>query len=365
MLRRFFRRTQKILEARDLKDKLVGTTGLFLTLFFALITAMILLLLFSRNPGASIFNFFFGPFMNLYNLGNMLNMATSLILGSLGILLAFRASVFNLGGEGQLYAGALAAAAIALALPASGGFSGILLSLLGASALGALLSGISGYLKMKWEVNELISSYLISAALILICDHLITGPMQDPQSSLLTTRTIAQGYWLPKLLNPSHLNLGILVALAGVVIVAIFLFRTRAGYELRMCGYNRDFARYGGIHTGLYLVLPMVMSGGFHGLAGGIALLGTHHRVIQGFSAGIGWSGIAVALIAREHPAAVIPAALFYAYLQAGARAAMIHSGVSLELVSVVQAVIFYLVTAQGLFAFLTRRGKFLRRRQS
>lgn len=362
MLRLFSRRLQKLFEARDIVDKLVGITGLFITLGIALIGALILLLIFSDNRGEALRYFFLGPFLNVYSFGNMLNAAAPLMLAGLGIGLAFRASVFNLGGEGQTYAGAVAAVWICLSLPKAPGIAGILPALFGAAVLGAGIAGISGMLRAKWEVNELISSYLLSSGLVLVCDYLIGGPLRDPASSLQASESIARQFWLPPLLSPSHLNIGVLLALACLVGGYLFLFRSRWGYELRMCGYNREFSRYGGIHTFLYIAMPMAVSGGFHGLAGSLVALGTHHRSIVGFTTGLGWNAIAVALIAREHPLALLPAALFYAYLEAGAKAATIHTSVSLELVNLLQAVIFYLITAQGLFAFLRKRRIFLRR---
>lgn len=146
-------------------------------------------------------------------------------------------------------------------------------------------------------------------------------------------------------------------------LTALFMSNTRWGYELRLCGSNPHFARYGGINVGFYLILPMVLSGALHGLAGGAAVLGIYHRAVKGFSVGMGWNSIAVALIARRKPLAVVPAALFYAYLDAGARAATLLAGVNYEIIQLIQAVIFYLVTAQSVADFIisrsaTRRGR-------
>jgi len=362
MLRVFVRRRHKLFEARDIVDKLVGAAGLSVTLAAALLAAVVLLLISSDDPGDALSQFFLGPFANAYGFGNMLSSAVPLMLIGLGIALTFRASAFNLGGEGQVYAAGVLTAWLCLRLPGLGGLSGVLIAVTASAAFGAATAGLSGLLKVKWEVNELISSYLLSAALVLVCDYVVSGPLRDPGSSLQATAFVDARFRLPGLMAPSQLNVGLFPALVCLAAGAFYLFRTRSGYELRMCGYNPNFARYGGIHTGFYVVMPMAASGGLNGVAGALAALGTHHRAIQGFTAGLGWNGIAVALIAREHPAAVLPAALFYAYLEAGAKAAMIHSSVSLELVNVVQALIFYLITAQALLAFLERRG-FLSRR--
>lgn len=147
----------------------------------------------------------------------------------------------------------------------------------------------------------------------------------------------------------------VFILLLGVV-AYFYLFRTHQGYEMRICGLNAEFARYGGINVDRYTLLPMLWSGGFHGLAGAVSILGTHHMCLKGFSGGMGWNGIAVALIARNHPLAVIPAALFFAYIEAGAKSAMINSDVTLEISSVVQSVVFFLITSQAIYNFIKYR---------
>jgi simple sugar transport system permease protein len=317
----------------------------------------IALLIVSEDPSGSLTAVFLGPFKNIYNFGNMLSTAAPLMLTGLGIVIAFRTSLFNLGGEGQVYSGALIATVVCLTFPNALSFPGILLSLAAATALGSLIAGISGLFYVKWRTNELLSSFLISSVLILLVDYLITGPFDDPCNNLPSTETIPSRFWLTRLLPPSHLNAAVIVAILGCVLVYVLLFRTRLGYEMRICGENREFARYGGIRAGIVLTISMIVSGGFHGMAGAVVVLGTHHACIQGFSFGLGWNGIAVALIGRNHPAGVVLAALLYAYLDAGAKAAVIHSNVSLEIAALVQAIIFYLITAQGLISWIPREG--------
>ncbi len=328
-----------------------------LTVFLALSAGVIALLIVSKDSGEAIRAVVLGPFQNLYNFGNMLNAAVPLTMTGLGIVIAFRTSLFNLGGEGQVYAGGLIATAVCLSLPEASGFGGTLLSLASAAVLGSLIAGVSGALYVRWRTNELLSSFLISAALILVVDFLITGPLDDPGSNLLSTETIPSRFWLARLLPPSHLNATVLLVILGCIFMYVLLFHTRLGYEMRICGNNREFARYGGVRVGFVLMASMALSGGFHGLAGAAAVLGTHHACIQGFSFGLGWNGIAVALIGRNHPAGVVAAALLYAYLEAGAKAAVIHTQVSPEIATLIQAIIFYLITAQGLISWIPREG--------
>ena len=157
-----------------------------------------------------------------------------------------------------------------------------------------------------------------------------------------------------KIFMPSKLNISVVIAVMTSAGIFFFMYHTHWGYEMRMCGMNREFSRYGGINVSAYLVGPMVLSGALHGLSGGVSILGTHHMALKEFSFGFGWNGIAVALIAKNHPLGVLPSAVFFAYLDAGAKAAMIHSDVTFEIAAIIQSVIFYLVTAKGLYSFIS-----------
>ena len=340
-------------------DRTASLAGLGITLAAAFAVMLLMIFLMSSTPAETLYYFFAGPFINSYYLGNMLNAAVPLMLTGLGISFAFRASMFNLGGEGQVYAGGLAATAVCLALPGASSLPGILLSVLAACAVGAVIAGLSGFFKMKWNTDELISSFLISNAVIYIVDNFITGVLDDPENNLLTTRKIAEQFWLPRIFPPSSLNISIFLVLMLAVLAYFYLFKTHQGYEMRMCGLNKEFARYGGIRIGTYIVLPMMISGALHGLAGAVSVLGTSHQCFKGFSGGMGWNGIAVALIARNNPLAVIPAALFFSYIEAGAESAMINADITIEIAQIVQSVIFFLVTAQAVVNYI----KFGRRR--
>ena len=339
-------------------DWFVTASALLITLGAAFAVMLVMIFIMSETPGETIYYFFAGPLTNRYYLGNMFNSAIPLILTGLGIAFAFRSSMFNLGGEGQVYAGGLAATAVALALPAAGAFFGITISLLAAVVTGAVIAGLSGFFKMKWRTDELISSFLISNALIYIVDNFITGPLDDPENNLLVTSKIAEQYWFKKIFLPSNLDISIFFIAIIAVLAFYYLFKTHQGYEMRMCGLNPEFARYGGINVGKYMILPMLWSGAFHGLAGAVAVFGTSHACYKGFSGGMGWNGIAVALIARNNPIAVIPAALFFAYLEAGAKSAMINADVTIEIASIVQSVVFFLITAQAIYNFVKFRRK-------
>jgi len=343
-------------DRRRIANLLSNTTGLALTVGISFAIVILLILVLSKEPGKAIYYFFVGPFTKAYYFGNLLNQAIALMFTGLGIAVAFKSSTFNLGGEGQAYSGALVATVICLALPGLPGVVGGAAAILGAVLIGAFLAGLSGFFRMRWGTDQLISSFLISAAVILIVNYLITGPLDDPKNSMLTTARIAEQYQFLLIYKPSKLDVSIFFAVAAAIATYFIMQRTHWGYEMRMCGINREFSRYAGIDVAKYLMVPMAISGGFHGLAGAVSVMGTHYRCLKGVTAGLGWNGIAVALIAKNNPIAVIPAALFFAYLDAGAKAAMLHADVTFELAKIAQAVIFFLVTAQALYRFFDGR---------
>jgi simple sugar transport system permease protein len=287
----------------------------------------------------------------------MLNASIPFIFGALGIIMAMKTGNLNLGGEGLVYLGAFVTNITALAL-SQFNFIGAIIAVLVGTAASGILSAFSGFCKAKWNTPEIITTFLLSCAVIPIINYFVTGPFLDPETSLISTKKIAESMRLPFILRPSVLSTGIFIALVFVFIVNFFLFKTKMGYEFRIAGNNEMFARYGGVNTKLNTVIAMAMSGALYGLAGSIAVLGTHYAVIKEFSAGLGWSGLTVALIAGFSPAAVIPCAVFLAWTETGARLAMQNTGLTYEVSYIIQAVIFFLSTSIVVKNFIDRKRK-------
>jgi len=312
---------------------------------FGILFLFFLIFLLSDEPVKTVYFYFTGPFMNIFTFGNMFNAAIPLILGALGIITAMKAGNLNLGGEGQVYLGAFVTVISAMALSHFNAIGSVIAVIFGCLCTG-LVSGFSGFCKAKWNTNELITTFLLSCAVIPIINYFVTGPFQDPQSSLITTKKIAENMRLPLILKPSSLSIGLIIAVIFAVLIHYFFKKTKMGYEFKMTGYNELFARYGGINTKLNIVLAMFISGFLYGLAGSLLVLGTHYAVLKEFSAGMGWAGLTTALIAGFSPIAVIPSALFLAWINTGARIAMQNTGLTLEVAYIVQAVIFLLSTS-------------------
>jgi len=334
-------------------NPLSSGVGTLVALGLALGLAVVLLAVLGPNPVGALRAFFWGPVSSGLAWGNLLNQALLLTLTGLAASLAFGAGSFNLGGEGQTYTGGLAALATALVLPALLGPVGTLVALVAGITAGVLLGALSGWLKVRFNADEMITTFLLSASAVPLVDAVMTGPgIGAATSMLIQSRPAPEAFWLPGLLAPSNFHVGVLVALPMVVLFGLLVNHTPWGYRLRLMGRNRDFARYAGISTGLYALVPMGLSGGLHGLAGALGVLGTQHALVQGFSAGWGWNGIAVALIARTNPWAVLPAAFLLAFLDQASRTVVLQGQFPFQLSALFQAAILFFITARVLPRF-------------
>jgi len=315
-------------------------------LFLAVIILISVLILISKNPGNSLYYFFTGPLISLRKASQFLEAAALLILTGGAVSIAFQSGSVNLGGEGQTYSGALTAAFFAITISALPAWLGVPLTLVAAALTGAAVGAVSGALKRFFSTNEFISTYLVSIILIILIDYLLAGPFRDPKSYLISSPSIPSHLQIGPLFSIPILPAVLLPAVLSALLLYFLLYRTTWGYELRLTGLNPVFAEYGGINIKAYMLYPLTVSGAIHGFAGGFTVLATYGACVQGGTAGLGWNGLAVALIARTNPLFVIPSALLFAYLEQGLDSAMLFSDVSFELSFLVQATVLFLITS-------------------
>lgn len=321
---------------------------------FALSVIVALLALSSESPQRTLVAFFAKPLSSWWYAGNLLNVAGLLILAGTGSAFALRAGAFNLGGEAQLYASALVAAVILAptggpAGLAAEGFPRIAFALASAVATGALIAFIPGVLKASLRVSELITSFLLSAAVTPVLDWLISGPLRDPEQNLLATRAIDPAFRIPPIAAPALFNASFFVAVGIAVCGALFLGKTSPGYRIRISGTAPEFARYSGFSVKGATIAGMTVSGALHGLAGFFAVAGTWYMCHSGLTSGMGWGALACALMARANPLAVIPAAILYSWVETATDAASLSARFSFDSSALVQAVIFLVISVQTL----------------
>jgi simple sugar transport system permease protein len=321
----------------------------------ALIIGAIVLVLLEKSPLEAYQVLITGAFTNKNGMADTLVKTIPLLLVGLGIVIAFRANVINIGAEGQLIVGALLTTYLALELgEALPGYVVMLIGLVAGSLIGALWAAVPGLLKARLGVNEILSTIMMNQIAIQVGFFLLRGPMIDPAeleagTNIPHSARLARSVDLPRftdiaqwlgftetandleltgfraelyglLVEPTRLHIGLLIAVLMAIVVYIFLWRTTIGYRIRAVGLNPNASRYAGMNVSHTIVLSMSLSGALAGLAGAVEILGLHHRMFEplAVSAGYGFSGIVVALFGKLHPLGAIPSSILFGALLVG-----------------------------------------------
>jgi simple sugar transport system permease protein len=324
-----------------------------IAVLLAFIVTSIPILLSGKSPLVAYWSLIDGALGSLDHIAFALNKSTPYILIAVGIALCFRAGIINIGGEGQVAFGGLATSWVALNATLNATvppFLVTILALAGGVAAGAAWAGLAAAIRLARGVHEVLSTLLLNFIGVLVVSAALNGAMGEPGAGFPQSPLFDDRICLPKLFNGSDLHVGLVIALIVAVIAQVLLWRTRFGFRLRLLGGSRSAADYAGVSFAAGVMAVMLLSGGLAGLAGGIEVLGVHYRLIEGFSQGFGFTAVAVALLAASDPLAVVPAALFFGFLQAGALAMQREVGVPSSLVFVIQGLsIVFALCAMGL----------------
>jgi len=295
-----------------------------LALAAALTVGAVMLLILKVNPIEAYAALFGGALGTSSGLMQSAVKATPLLLVGLGIVIAFRANVINIGAEGQIIAGSLMSTWFAVTFRDWPGAVLLPAVLVLGFAAGALWGFVPGLLKARLGVNEILSTVMMNAIALQLMNYLLGGPMIDPAeveagTFIAQSARLPEQVWLPRLVPQTLLHAGIVIALLLAGAVYVFLWRTTPGYRIRAVGLNPDAARYAGIPVPFYQALSLTLAGGFAGLAGVVEVLGVHHRLLEGITGGYGFTGIVAALFGKLHPLGAIPASYFFGSLLVGA----------------------------------------------
>lgn len=326
--------------ARSVRQPL---TAVVLTLLIGFVIVVFV----SDQPLLAYRELLLGNFSSAQTAGNLLTRTVPILLIALGIVFAFRGGVFNVGGEGQLYAGAVSSAVVGLALPQLPGPLLIALSLAAGILAGGLWAWLPGIMKVRFNIDEVVTTLMFNFIALLLTGYLVAGPLRDPVAYGATSRMIPAQAFLPDIPGIPGLNVGFLIAIVLVPVSWLLLFRTVWGANLRTAGTNERFAETVGIKAKRNIVVAMSLSGAFAGLAGAIYVFGTGHRFEQNFSPGLGLIGLTVALLARTHPIGVVFAAIFYAMMINGAALMQIETSVPRSLVGILTGVLVLIMTVE------------------
>jgi ABC-type uncharacterized transport system permease subunit len=278
------------------------------------------------------------------------------IFAGLAVALGFRGGLFNIGAEGQLFAGGLASVYVGYSISGLPWYIHLPLALLAGIVAGAIWGAIPGFLKARTGAHEVINTIMMNYVAFRLTDYLLQGgPMTRPDG-LPITPEIKPSSYLPALFpRPMRLHVGFFLALAVAALVYWFLWKTTHGFEIRMVGANPSAARYAGVRITRMTVLTMALSGALAGLAGANQVLGLDHKLVRAFSTGYGFDSIALALLGNSHPVGVVLSSLLFGFLRGGAARMQSVAGVPVELIRIVQGMVIIFVAAPEIIHGLYR----------
>ncbi len=325
----------------------------------ALLVGTIMLIVLDVNPIVAYGALLNGAFGNSNAIAETLVKATPLLLVGLGICIAYRGNVINIGGEGQMIVGSILATWVGLHFTGLPGWLMILIAMLVGAVAGAIWAGIPGILKAYFNVNEILSTVMMNAIAVQLLNFVLTGPMIDPvqsknASQIPQTARLEEAYRLPRLV-PTRLHLGALFAVILAVLVYFLLWRTTLGYRIRAVGQSKTASRYAGIKVKRYIILALMLSGAFAGLAGVIQVYGVNFRMItdgstSGFTGGAGYNGIVAALFGSLNPLLTIPASVLFGSLLVGANAMQRVTQVPSALITALNGLVVVFVVSSDIW---------------
>ncbi|HNW87329.1 MAG TPA: ABC transporter permease [Candidatus Limiplasma sp.] len=344
---------QSVRTLLSLKPKQKLTAQYLFSLLIAVTLAFLvgagIMLLCGYDPVACYAALFKGALGKPRAFGNTLAKTVTLCLTGLSMSLAAKAGIFNVGGEGQLYLGGLAAAVVGARMNGSPAWLIVICSLLAAMAAGGAYAWLPGVLKVKLKVNEVVTTILLNSAAIYFCSYMANGPLQTAERGIESgTDAIASAAWFTPLVRLSNLTTGVFYAAVITLLVWYVMSRSTVGFEMKMTGTNERFARYGGIRADSLALWGMVLSGMICGIVGLLEVFGLHHRFITTISSEFYFDGMLVAMIMRYQPLGVILMSFFFAILNIGSSAMELSAGISSEVMLIVQSVIIFFMAAEG-----------------
>jgi simple sugar transport system permease protein len=328
-----------------------------IAIFIALLVGAIVLLASGFSPIQAYGSLIIGAFGNINGIGQTLSQATPIVFTALAFLFAFKAGLFNIGAEGQLLIGALSAAVVGISLNGLPSIIHISLALLAGAFFGALWALIPALLKTELGANEVITTMMLTYVATYFTRYLVNDVFKEP-GWVSQTPQIAASAELPRILPPTQLSASLIIGIILVALTFYILKRTVLGYEIRAIGLNPLAAQSGGINVKKGLIIALAVSGALAGLGGAGEILGVHRRYIDGFSPGYGWDGLAVALIGGLDPIGALLASLLFGILRSGGMTMNRVTGVPIDIITILQALIILFVAAPVVIKLIYKRGK-------
>ena len=291
-----------------------------------------------------------------YPITESLVAATPYIFAGLAVAVGFKAGVFNIGAEGQIFIGAATSVFVGYYFTGFPAYIHIPFALLAGAAGGGLWGFIPGWLKAKTGGHEVINTIMMNYIAFLLSDWLIKGPLQRPDTYQAVTPLIQESAMLPRFFPaPIRFHAGFFIAIGFIILVYIFMFKTTWGFNLRMVGANPNAAKYAGVNVARNTILAMTLSGALAGMAGAVEVLGVNHMLFGIVSSGYGFDSIALALLGNNNPIGVGFAALLFGALNNGATRMQMDARIPVEIISIIQAMVLMFIAAPAIIRTIYR----------
>lgn len=297
------------------------------------------------NPSAIIKTFLFGPFGSIRHIGNIIEAATPIMLTGLAVSILFRSGLFNLGIESGFYIGGIGAAAAAIFIPSIGWFL-LPVALIFGAIVGSFTCTVPAYLRLKFNASELVTSLVLNFAFLFLGLYVLNYIIRDPNAGGMMSYRIPVDAKLDRLLAGTRLNSGSIIAVLACLAGGFWLFFTRSGLNTRIAGSSPGLANHLGLPLKSTIMKAQLAGGMIAGFAGAVEVLGLHNRFSWLELPGYGWTGVIVAILARENPFIVIPAALFLGFVQVGGDLLARNMNIPPEIVGIFTAAIMLGATA-------------------
>ncbi|EEQ60629.1 branched-chain amino acid ABC transporter, permease protein [Clostridiales bacterium 1_7_47FAA] len=342
------------------KEMMANVLTPLVIICMAFLFASVLILSAGFNPVAAFYHLFAGAFGTKASLINTINKAVPIAFAGFAVALSKKAGIFNIGIEGQLIFGAFGSVLPGIFLKGLPAVIHIPVCLLSGMLFGAAYALLPTLLFVKRGTNLMVMGIMMNNIASLVITYLIVGPFAGKNATVSSTEMVEESAFLPYIITkPNKLSIGILIVFAVAFLMWLFINKTSIGYELKMCGANRQAARYSGIKVTFYMTAALLLSGALGGLAGGVEILGNYHRMYDSFSPGYGFDGIPIALLTGGNPIGVIAGALLFGALRVGAMKMQTQVGISTEIITVIQGTLVVLIACESLIRFqLSRAGR-------
>ncbi|MBP8149859.1 MAG: ABC transporter permease [Limnohabitans sp.] len=335
------------LEPRAQPSKLWRYASPLLALAITVVLGVILFVALGKDPVRGLQVFFWEPIKSVYALSELMVKATPLLLIALGLAVCFRSNVWNIGAEGQFVMGAVFASGVALTADANTGAGFWVLILLAGIVGGMVWAGITAFLRDRFHASEILVSLMLVYVAIMALNFLVYGPWKDPLGyNFPQTKTFDAITQIPKLITGTRVNIGVLLALAGVGALWVFLFRTHAGFAQQVGGLAPDAARYAGFSSRKALWLALLTSGAAAGLAGALEVAGPLRQLTPFVPVGYGFAAIIVAFVGRLHPVGMVLSAILMSMFYIGGELAQSRLGLPRSLTGVFQGLLLFTLLA-------------------